>query len=291
MLVLVVFALGLLVALVPAPTFDAYFEHAFAVADGFDAPGEGGRALAHGRVASVGDGVVVIDHVFYENHDKREVSARYVGLESIRVTSGQDVRRGDRIGDGRAKVRIDGTPARRFVRGRRRLFVPAEEPVVVLVDHAHHQAARYERGQRVAVVEIELGQAEGAKEVQGDLKTPKGMYFVTYKHRGAFTGAYGDYYGGHWIKVNYPNAYDAERGVEQGVVERDTAKAIARAWRKRKLPTQKTRLGGGIGFHGWAGAWTRQDPGGLSWGCVVMHNEDITRWFETIPVGAMVVMF
>jgi hypothetical protein len=32
------------------------------------------------------------------------------------------------------------------------------------------------------------------------------------KHRGSFDGAYGAYYGGHWIKVNYQNKYDAARG-------------------------------------------------------------------------------
>ncbi len=283
-------ALLLLVALTPAPTFDAYLSTEVVPADGFDPPRRA-RAVANGRVESVDGDVVEITHVFYENHRRRAARSRYEGVKDAVVEVGAEVERGARLGGGTPRVTVDGVAAKRFARGRRRLFVPREEPVLVLVDHEHHQAARYENGRRVSVVEVEFGQAEGTKEVQGDLKTPKGMYFVVHKYRGAFTGKYGDYYGGHWIKLNYPNRYDAERGVAQGVVDRETARGISRLWRRRKLPTQKTRLGGGIGFHGWAGAWTKREQGGLSWGCVVMHNEDIAKWFDVIPKGAMVVIF
>ena len=37
------------------------------------------------------------------------------------------------------------------------------------------------------------------------------MYFVIDKRRGNFPGDYGAYYGGHWIKINYPNRFDAPR--------------------------------------------------------------------------------
>jgi lipoprotein-anchoring transpeptidase ErfK/SrfK len=48
-------------------------------------------------------------------------------------------------------------------------------------------------------------------------------------------------------------------------------------------------LGGGIGFHGWAGEW--EGPRArLSWGCVVLHMRDVARVFDAIPVGAMVVL-
>jgi hypothetical protein len=41
---------------------------------------------------------------------------------------------------------------------------------------------------------------------------PQGMYFVIAPHRGAFSGEFADYYGGHWLKINYPNRYDAAWG-------------------------------------------------------------------------------
>jgi len=48
---------------------------------------------------------------------------------------------------------------------------------------------------------VSVGQAAGPKQVQGDNKTPVGMYFVIQKHKGKFDGPFGEYYGGHWIKV------------------------------------------------------------------------------------------
>ncbi len=138
-------------------------------------------------------------------------------------------------------------------------------------------------------VRIGFGQTPGKKVERGDNKSPRGMYFITNRHRGEFGGPYGAYYGGHWIKVNYPNRFDAQRGLEQGWLNGDQAAAISRAWRKRELTNQKTRLGGGIGFHGWIDSWSDENPW-LSWGCLVMHNEDITRLFDQMPHGTMVVL-
>jgi hypothetical protein len=138
---------------------------------------------------------------------------------------------------------------------------------------------------------ISLGQGIGQKATQGDNKTPKGMYFVIGKHRGKFDGAYGAYYGGHWIKVNYPNKYDAARGVAAGIVTPRQESEIAASWARRSPTLENTRLGGGIGFHGWAQEWANEGPRRLSWGCVVMHLFDIRTVFDQIPQGTMVVIF
>jgi hypothetical protein len=64
-----------------------------------------------------------------------------------------------------------------------------------------------------------------------------------------------------------------------------------------KVPTlikpreKNTRLGGGIGFHGWIQEWENSGPRHLSWGCVVMHIYDIKRLYDQLPEGAMVVIF
>ncbi len=289
------------------------------------------RAIGEGKVvyASVEGapwgGVVMIDHIYYENHHQRRIRSQYAHLSKIDVAVGDLVKRRQRIGAiGRdpagsfpahlhLELRTDRTlPATywpsshdkpkpwlkehytapsAFIKSHRKLLVPQREPVLLLVDEATHSLARYEHGRRTHFYEIGFGQAAGRKRVQGDLKTPKGMYFVVHKYRGKFTGAYGDYYGGHWIKVNYPNAFDAQWGEEAQKISSRTARKIAKDWRKRRLTNQKTRLGGGIGFHGWAGPWQIEDGGRLSWGCVVMHNPDIKALFDHIPKGAMVVMF
>ena len=55
--------------------FDAWLGTDFPAADGFDpwlsADGDI-RTVARGRVASASGGTVVIDHVFYENHERRQ---------------------------------------------------------------------------------------------------------------------------------------------------------------------------------------------------------------------------
>ena len=154
-----------------------------------------------------------------------------------------------------------------------------------------HTDAIYEAGVLRDEYDVSFGQAKGVKEIEGDNKTPKGMYFVVQKHRGEFDGPYGAYYGGHWIKINYPNGFDADRGVARGYISAQQRQEIIGAWEKRQLTPQNTKLGGGIGFHGWNKEWQNDGPRHLSWGCVVVHLKDISKLFEQVPVGTMVVIF
>jgi hypothetical protein len=178
-----------------------------------------------------------------------------------------------------------------FIAEHRKLFVPRLEQTLVLVDQESYKMRLYENGDMKSEYDISLGQGKGQKSVQGDNKTPKGMYFVLGKHRGKFDGAYGAYYGGHWIKVNYPNRYDAARGRAAGHITPRQEAAISASWEKRAPTLENTRLGGGIGFHGWAQEWRNDGPRHLSWGCVVLHLFDIKEVFNQISQGAMVVIF
>ena len=279
-----------------------FLDTASTPANGFDRPTSGRevRALGHGRVASVKAREVTLHHVFFENHAKRRVAIVFRDLERVDVAEGQDVRRGQPIGRSRGSAgrrisvldRDDGRALRlqSFLRGRATLFDPTSEAIAIVVNHDAHRMRLYEHGERIAEVEIALGQGAGAKHIRGDNRTPKGMYFVISKYRGAFDGPYGAYYGGHWIKIGYPNAFDARRGERARLIDSKTRRRIERRWRDRKSPPQSTPLGGGIGFHGWAGPWSLADSGRLSWGCIVLHNDDIERLYDRIPIGAMVII-
>jgi hypothetical protein len=292
--------------------FEAWLRPPAPPADGF-APVPGSsrapagsevRALAHGRVEAVGpEGrSLTLEHFYYENHELLRVRSEYAELEGVTVRPGAPITRGQLLGRVGAKgllavslhagKRLSAAEARSFTQSRARLPLPAREPALLLVSHAGNELRLYEQGREVERVEVGFGQAEGPKQVRGDNRTPVGMYFVVQKHRGTFTGAYGQYYGGHWIRVNYPNLWDAERGLAQGLITREVRERIARAWEERKATEASTRLGSGIGFHGWAGEWSLEETGGrLSWGCIVMHNPDISRLFDRMPEGAMVVLF
>jgi hypothetical protein len=292
--------------------FEEYLRPPAPPADGFDPlpgparmpAGSEVRALAHGRVEAVSaeGGSLTLEHVYYENHELLRIRSEYVGLEGVKPRPGEPVTRGQVLGrvgaKGRLAVslhsgkRLSAAEARSFTGARARLPVPAREPVLLLVSQSGNELRLYEEGREVARAQVGFGQAEGRKRVRGDNRTPMGMYFVVQKHRGSFSGPYGEYYGGHWIRVNYPNAWDADRGLAEGLLTREVRDRIARAWAERKPTDASTRLGSGIGFHGWAGEWTLEETDGrLSWGCIVMHNPDIARLFDRVPERAMVVLF
>lgn len=99
------------------------------------------------------------------------------------------------------------------------------------------------------------------------------------------------YFGGYWMRVNYPNAFDAARAVDEGWITQEEQRSITRNWRARRETTKRTRLGGGIGLHGWAYEWSDDDSRALSWGCVVMHLYDAPAIYAEVQEGTMVVLF
>jgi len=306
----------------------AYIDVPFRPADGFQFHrGKGKhspiRAPAYGRVVRRSDDSVGLEHVVYANHQRLVVKTEADGFASVDVQVGTDVTPKTVLGKGRVRWRVAQfmvdenetflTTLRRhrrrpvtapeaavddvnaWAQRHRQLFDPTREDVLVIVRQQTRTLHLLQDGVVTTSIRAGFGQAEGKKVRQGDNKTPRGMYFVVQKYRGEFKQKYGEYYGGHWIKVNYPNAYDAERGVQNGWISRRQANTMARKWRKRELPWGGSKLGGGIGLHGWAGSrttyddWSDDDPW-LSWGCVVLHNVDIQKLYDHIPKGTMVIL-
>jgi len=288
-------------------------------------------AVANGRVVfaeSCGrlwGNVIVIEHTLYENFERQTIQSVYAHLLDIKVRAGDLVKRRQLIasigqdpdktydahlhlelrrnitlapnywpssnGQDQGWVRQHYIEPSSFIAAHRKLFVPHHEATLIVVDQASYKMRLYKQSKFMSEHDVSFGQAKGQKRVQGDNKTPKGMYFVTNKHRGQFDGEYGGYYGGHWIKVNYPNPYDAARGQAERIVSREQAAKIKANWLNRAPTLENTRLGGGIGFHGWIKEWDNDGPRHLSWGCVVMHIFDITKLYDHIPPGTMVVIF
>ena len=293
--------------------------------------GQSVYAVANGRVVFAADcgrlwgNVVIVEHTFYENFEKRKIRSLYAHLQEIKVQKGEAVKRRQLIAtvgqdpeklfdahlhlefrwdetlpptywassDGKNQdwVKEHYAPPSEFIKNHRKLPVPQQEANLVLIDQESYKMRLYRNGQSLGEYEISLGQGSGQKQIQGDNKTPKGMYFVIQKHRGKFPGSFGEYFGGHWIKVNYPNKYDAARGKADGLISARQAAEISSKWEKRLPTLQNTKLGGGIGFHGWNKEWSDDGARHLSWGCVVMHIYDIKKLFDRIPENSMVVIF
>jgi murein L,D-transpeptidase YafK len=105
------------------------------------------------------------------------------------------------------------------------------------------------------------GQPTGAKEEQGDHKTPEGEYYVDAKN------AHSQFYMA--LHLSYPNAKDRVRARKRGV-----------------NPGGDVEIHGLGKKYGWIGARHRL----TDWtdGCIAVTNEEIEDIFQIIPVGTRV---
>jgi murein L,D-transpeptidase YafK len=142
----------------------------------------------------------------------------------------------------------------------------------------------------------------------GDQKTPEGRYFVCGHRLSA-------YYLGLWLA--YPNAADALRGLESGLIRSGEFETILRKLAVGVCPPQDTKLGGAILFHGQLPELTSEmvrkhkaDPSTLragwqvgdadpatmrefqDWtdGCIALFNPDIRELYEFVADGTEVII-
>lgn len=296
----------------PDDPFEAFLAVPIPVADGLSSAGSGWspcgagcwehagpgvvRAIGAGRVVSVQAGGLVTEHLWYEDEVKHTARAIWSGVDST-LAADAEIRRGQEIGRAeRFTLVVDDAGVHdgdvdAFIHARGRLPVPQAAPVLALVSKAARAMQVYVAGQVVGRFEVGFGQSDGVKERRGDNRTPSGVYHVVARSEGPFDGDYAAYYGGYWIKLNYPNPWDAARGVDEGLIDAATQRAITDAWWSGRLTAQKTALGGGIGMHGWAMEWSDGGDRRMSWGCIVMHLRDAPTIFGALQTGAMVVVF
>jgi len=99
---------------------------------------------------------------------------------------------------------------------------------------------------------ISVGKSGIEKAVEGDLRTPLGIYFVT---SNLDPRSLKDFYGVGALPINYPNPYDARRG----------------------------KTGSGIWLHGTPPQQFSRAPKATD-GCVVLANPDLQRIINTVEV-------
>lgn len=99
---------------------------------------------------------------------------------------------------------------------------------------------------------ISVGKSGIEKSVEGDLRTPLGVYFIT---SNLDPKSLRDFYGSGALPINYPNPYDARRG----------------------------KTGSGIWLHGTPPNQFSRSPKATD-GCVVLANPDLERIIRTVEV-------
>lgn len=110
------------------------------------------------------------------------------------------------------------------------------------------------------------------KTKEGDGSTPVGEFYIyTKNERSKFYLSLG---------LSYPNKEDAERGLRDELITQEEHDAILTAIIEKKMPPQKTRLGGEIYIHG----GTIGEPTDWTQGCVALTNKEIEELFDSVPL-------
>lgn len=145
----------------------------------------------------------------------------------------------------------------------------------LVVEKESRRLTVYRGDRAVDTFAIGLGfMPEGQKIRQGDGATPEGEYFVCIKNPKS------QYYLS--LGLNYPNARDAARGLEQKLINRSQHDAIVRAEEREVCPSWSTRLGGEIFIHG------RGSSSDWTLGCIALDDVNMRKLYDTVEVGTPV---
>ena len=121
------------------------------------------------------------------------------------------------------------------------------------------------------------GEPIGDKIKEGDKKTPEGKYCIcTRNDKSKYTLFMG---------LTYPNIEDAQRGLEDGLIDKQLFKEITYEIENGKRPNWSTPLGGAVGIHG---GGTNSD---WTWGCIALSDEDIKIIWEYTKMNTPVEIY
>jgi uncharacterized protein YijF (DUF1287 family) len=149
----------------------------------------------------------------------------------------------------------------------------------ILVDKQARVLTLYVGGDAVKSYPVALGfDPLRDKEREGDGRTPEGDFTIAE----ALDRDLAPQYGARSLRLSYPNAEDAARGLRQKLVTAAQAEAIVAAVQAGKQPPQTTPLGGSIRIHGGGvgSDWTA--------GCIALRDPDVTELYGFVGVGTRV---
>ncbi|MCK9396846.1 MAG: L,D-transpeptidase [Methylobacter sp.] len=121
----------------------------------------------------------------------------------------------------------------------------------------------------------------GFKSHRGDNVTPFGSYRIGWVgEKSSFRKFFG---------LTYPSAEDAQKALEQGVINQVAYNSIVTAHRSNQVPPQDTPLGGRIGIHG-LGRADEKIHKSMNWthGCIALTNGQIDHLSQWLDKGTVV---
>ncbi len=130
--------------------------------------------------------------------------------------------------------------------------------------------------------DIAIGQGgAGFKSHRGDNVTPFGSYRIGWVgEQSNFRKFFG---------LTYPSAEDAEKALQEGVINLSAYNSIISAHRSHQVPPQNTALGGRIGIHG-LGRADEKIHKSMNWthGCIALTNGQIDHLSQWLDKGTVV---
>ena len=130
---------------------------------------------------------------------------------------------------------------------------------------------------------IVLGRnSEADKSVEGDEATPLGEFYICAKNpRSRYFLS---------LCISYPNAEDAERGLAAALISVGEHAQILDAVNARRMPPQRTRLGGEIYIHGHGHSHGNGgEPRGTR-GCIALNDADMQDLYDRVSIGTPVII-
>jgi hypothetical protein len=270
--------------------------------------------------------VVIIEHQFLENAKIKTIYSLYAHLDEILVSENSKIDRRQKIGsigdahgvhiahlhfeirkESMKELPPDFWPSSKgkdlawvkenyenptdFINHHRKCTYPASSSQMMIAIKNEYKMYHLRNGDIYKTYEIALSQDPvGHKVQQGDNRLPEGEYKIIQKLKGPIGGEWGKFFGVGWLRLNYPNNFDAINGFEKGLITETQKNNIIQANNMGNWPPKDTKLGGGIGIHGWAGEWENDGYRHLTWGCISMHNYDLKHFFEEVEVGDKVLI-
>ncbi len=134
----------------------------------------------------------------------------------------------------------------------------------IAVHKAEQELQAFSNGQLVKIYRVCLGQNPvGPKQVNGDKKTPEGLYRISYRNAGSL------YHKS--LAISYPNKQDVDR-----------AKKIGES------------AGGDVMIHGLPNFDENAGPdkytNDWTWGCIALRNHEIDELFERVKPGTPILI-
>jgi lipoprotein-anchoring transpeptidase ErfK/SrfK len=154
-------------------------------------------------------------------------------------------------------------------------FLPwaEDQEEMIVVDKTARELVLYRNGKPVKTYPVVLGRNAGRKVVEGDRRTPSGLYRVTVKR------VHSKY--DRFMAIDYPNDGAGDRYQE----------ARSRRRSRAVLGQSGRGPGGQIGIHG----SDNEDLNrlGINWtfGCISLTNRDVEDLYEEVDEGALVMIF